>query len=127
MVLNKIHHIAIIVSNYEIAKDFYVKKLGFQIIRENYRKDRNDYKLDLKFGDMELEIFCELNPPKRVSNPEACGLRHLAFAVNNIEETVKELNQLGIDTEVIRKDEFTGKLMTFFRDPDGLPIELHEN
>ena len=126
MILNKIHHIAIIVSNYEIAKDFYVKKLGFQIIRENYRKDRNDYKLDLKLGDMELEIFCEPNPPKRVSNPEACGLRHLAFAVSNIEETIKELNQLGIDTEPIRKDEFTGKLMTFFRDPDGLPIELHE-
>lgn len=126
MVLDKIHHIAIITSNYETAKDFYVRKLGFQIIRDNYRKNRNDYKLDLKLGDIELEIFCELNPPGRVSNPEACGLRHLAFAVSNIKETVKELNQLGIDCEPIRVDEFTGKPMTFFRDPDGLPLELHE-
>ena len=126
MVLDKIHHIAIITSNYETAKDFYVRKLGFQIIRDNYRKNRNDYKLDLKLGDIELEIFCELNPPERVSNPEACGLRHLAFAVSNIKETVKELNQLGIDCEPIRVDEFTGKPMTFFRDPDGLPLELHE-
>lgn len=126
MVLNKIHHIAIITSDYETAKKFYVEKLGFKIIRENYRSERNDYKLDLKLGDIELEIFCEANPPRRVSNPEACGLRHLAFAVSNINEVVRELNQLGIDVEPIRKDEFTGKLMTFFRDPDGLPLELHE-
>ena len=84
MILNKIHHIAIISSNYEAAKGFYVGKLGFEIIRDNYRKERNDHKLDLKLGDMELEIFCEPNPPKRVSNPEACGLRHIAFAVVNI-------------------------------------------
>ena len=120
------HHIAIITSDYEPAKRFYVDLLGFEVIRENYRPQRNDIKLDLRLGSAELEIFCEPNPPKRVSNPEACGLRHLAFAVENIEETVAELNRLGIPTEPIRKDDYTGKKMTFFHDPDGLPLELHE-
>jgi glyoxylase I family protein len=126
MRLDKIHHIAIIVSNYEVSKDFYVNKLGFEIIRENYRKERKDYKLDLRLGDVELEIFCMANSPKRVSNPEACGLRHLAFDVDCIEDVIKELNEKGIETEHIRMDEFTNKKMTFFRDPDGLPLELHE-
>lgn len=126
MKLSKIHHIAIIVSNYEESKDFYVNKLGFEIIRENYRENRDDYKLDLKLGDIELEIFGIKESPKRLSYPEACGLRHLAFHVENIEDTIEELKELGIECEPIRIDEFTGKKMTFFFDPDKLPLELHE-
>ncbi|MDD3220407.1 MAG: VOC family protein [Lachnospiraceae bacterium] len=125
MKLDRIHHVAIIVSDYEKSKDFYVNKLGFSIIRENYRAKRSDYKLDLKLGDCELEIFGVENPPKRVSRPEACGLRHLAFYVEDVEATVQELSQLGIECEPIRVDDFTGEQMTFFFDPDGLPLELH--
>lgn len=127
MILSKIHHIAIIVSNYETAKDFYVNKLNFLIIRENYRPERNDWKLDLRVNEYtELEIFAEPDPPKRVNRPEACGLRHLAFCVESVEQTVKELAEVGIDCEPIRVDAYTGKKMTFFQDPDGLPLELHE-
>lgn len=126
MNLNSIHHIAIIASNYEISKKFYVDILGFEIIRENYREDRNSYKLDLKIGDNEIELFSIPNAPKRPSYPEACGLRHLAFHVNNIEEVISELNSKGVITEPIRIDEYTGKKFTFFSDPDGLPLELHE-
>lgn len=127
MILSKIHHIAIIVSNYETAKDFYVNKLNFPIIRENYRPERNDWKLDLRVNEYtELEIFAEPDPPKRVNRPEACGLRHLAFCVESVEQTVKELAEVGIDCEPIRVDAYTGKKMTFFQDPDGLPLELHE-
>ena len=127
MILSKIHHIAIIVSNYETAKDFYVNKLNFPIIRENYRPERNDWKLDLRVNEYtELEIFAEPDPPKRVNSPEACGLRHLAFCVESVEQTVKELAEVGIDCEPIRVDAYTGKKMTFFQDPDGLPLELHE-
>ena len=127
MNLTKIHHIAIIVSDYEISKDFYVNKLGFSIIRENYRPERRDWKLDLLVNEYtELEIFSEPNPPKRVNRPEACGLRHLAFCVESVEETVKELAALGIVCEPIRSDVYTDKKMTFFQDPDGLPLELHE-
>ena len=127
MILSKIHHIAIIVSNYETAKDFYVNKLNFPIIRENYRPERNDWKLDLRVNEYtEMEIFAEPDPPKRVNRPEACGLRHLAFCVESVEQTVKELAEVGIDCEPIRVDAYTGKKMTFFQDPDGLPLELHE-
>lgn len=126
MNLSTIHHIAIIVSNYQKSKHFYVDLLGFEIIRENYRKERDDYKLDLRLGDCELEIFAIKNSPKRPSYPEACGLRHLAFQTDNIEKVVAELNGLGIATEPFRLDEFTGKKMTFFKDPDDLPLELHE-
>ena len=126
MFLNQAHHVAIIVSDYEKSREFYVEKLDLPIIRENYREDRDDYKLDLKVGDMELEIFGIKNPPKRVTNPEACGLRHLAFKVDDIEEAVKWLNEKGIETEPIRWDPYTQKRMTFFRDPDDLPLELHE-
>ena len=130
MKLAAIHHVAIIVSDYEKSKDFYVNRLGFAIVRENFRKERNDWKLDLCVGDgadaIELEIFAEPNPPKRVNRPEACGLRHLAFRVKRIEEAVTWLEGKGIETEPVRIDEFTGKKMTFFRDPDGLPLELHE-
>ena len=127
MNLSKIHHIAIIVSNYEAAKDFYVNKLGFSVIRENYRPERKDWKLDLCVNEYtELEIFAEENPPKRVNRPEACGLRHLAFCVDSVEQTVNELAAVGIECEPIRVDDYTGKKMTFFHDPDGLPLELHE-
>ena len=127
MNLSQIHHIAIIVSDYEVSKDFYVNKLGFQIVRENYRPERNDWKLDLKVNETtELEIFGVKNPPARVTRPEAAGLRHLAFFTDNIEETVAELKEKGIVTEPIRVDEFSGEKFTFFADPDGLPIELHE-
>ncbi len=127
MKLTTIHHIAIIVSNYTVSRDFYVNKLGFSVIRENYREDKKDWKLDLQINPTtELEIFAPENPPRRPSYPEACGLRHLAFAIDNIEETVRELQSRGIQCESIRTDTFTGKKMTFFADPDGLPLELHE-
>lgn len=130
MQLSAIHHIAIIVSDYEKAKEFYVEKLGFEVIRENFRKEQEDWKLDLRIGDgpdaTELEIFAEKNPPKRVNRPEACGLRHLAFRVDDIEAVVQELKTLGIECEPVRRDTYTDKKMTFFFDPDGLPLELHE-
>ncbi len=130
MKLSAIHHVAVIVSDYEKAKDFYVNKLGFEIIRENYRSGRNDWKLDLRVGSgpeaVELEIFAEPNPPKRVNRPEACGLRHLSFRVDDVEAVVQELKEIGIECEPIRMDEYTHKQMTFFFDPDGLPLELHE-
>ena len=98
MNLSKIHHIAIIVSDYEAAKDFYVNKLGFSVIRENYRSERKDWKLDLRVNEYtELEIFAKENPPKRVNRPEACGLRHLAFCVDSVEQTMNELVEVGIE------------------------------
>lgn len=126
MVLNKLHHVAIICSDYQAAKDFYVNKLQFPLIREVYRPERKDYILTLLVGNVEIELFIMENPPLRVTNPEACGLRHLAFHVENIEPAVAALNAQGIKTEPIRVDPFTGGRMTFFRDPDGLPLELHE-
>ena len=127
MKLNSVHHIAIIVSDIEKAREFYIKKLGFEAIRENYRKERDDWKLDLRVDEhTELEIFAEKNPPKRVNRPEACGLRHLAFRVESVEETVKELDEIGIECEPIRTDTYTGEKITFFFDPDGLPLEIHE-
>lgn len=108
MNLSKIHHIAIIVSDYEAAKDFYVNKLGFSVIRENYRPERKDWKMDLRVNEhTELEIFAEEKPPKRVNRPEACGLRHLAFCVESVEQTVKELAEVGTSCEPIRVDDYT--------------------
>ncbi len=127
MKLNSVHHIAIIVSDIKKAREFYIKKLGFEVIRENYRKERDDWKLNLRVDEhTELEIFAEKNPPKRVNRPEACGLRHLAFRVESVDETVKELAEMGIECEPIRTDSYTGEKMTFFFDPDGLPLEIHE-
>ena len=127
MKLKSVHHIAIIVSDIEKAREFYVEKLGFAVVRENYRKERDDWKLDLRVDEhTELEIFAEKNPPKRVNRPEACGLRHLAFRVESVEETVKELAEMKIECEPIRADSYTGEKMTFFFDPDGLPLEIHE-
>ena len=127
MELSAIHHVAIIVSDYERSREFYVNKLGFPVVRENYRPHKKDWKLDLRVNDTtELELFAPENPPKRPSYPEACGLRHLAFHVENIEQTIEELKKLGIACEPLRTDTFTGKKMTFFFDPDNLPLELHE-
>lgn len=124
--LNKIHHAAIIASDYQESKTFYVEKLELPIIAETYRKERESYKLDLKIGEGQIELFSFPNPPERVNNPEARGLRHLCFSVENIEEVVEWLNSKNIETEPIRVDEGTGKKYTFFRDPDGLPLELYE-
>ena len=126
MNLTKVHHIAIIGTDYEKSKHFYVDLLGFEVIREIYREHRDDWKIDLRLADCELELFIIKNAPKRPSYPEAAGLRHLAFAVESVDATVKELNALGIETEPVRLDEVTGKKMTFFSDPDGLPLEIHE-
>lgn len=126
MNFNKIHHIAIICSNYKISKEFYVEKLGLKVIREVYRADRDSYKLDLDLGDSQIELFSFPNSPRRLSYPEGCGLRHLALEVNDIEETVGELKNKGIEVEAIRVDEFTLRRYTFFEDPDKLPIELYE-
>ena len=126
MDFNKIHHVAIICSNYEISKEFYVEKLGFEIIREIYREERQSYKLDLKLGESQIELFSFPNSPKRPSYPEACGLRHLAFEVDDIEEAVKELKGKNIQVEEIRIDEYTEKKFTFFNDPDGHPLKLYE-
>ena len=113
MRLSIIHHIAIIVSDYEKSKDFYVNKLGFEIIRENYRAERDDWKLDLRVNDTtELEIFGVNNPPKRVNRPEAAGLRHLAFYTEDVEAAAAELAEKGISMEPVRVDEFSGKRFT---------------
>ncbi|MBD1839188.1 VOC family protein [Coleofasciculus sp. FACHB-64] len=122
-----IHHAAIICSNYEKSKKFYVEVLGFSIIQETFREERNSYKLDLRVGrGDQIELFSFPNPPQRLSHPEACGLRHLAFAVKNIDEAVYYLQNQGVQVEDIRLDEMTGKRFTFFSDPDGLPLEIYE-
>lgn len=127
MNLSTIHHVALIVSDYEVSKDFYVNKLGFSIVRENFRPERNDWKLDLRVNDTtELEIFGVKNPPARVTGPEAAGLRHLAFYTEDVEAAAAELEAKGIAVEPVRVDEFSHRKFTFFADPDGLPIELHE-
>jgi len=124
---NRIHHIAIICSDYEKSKDFYVNQLGFKIVAEVYREERKSYKLDLAVNDVyQIELFSFENPPARPSRPEAQGLRHLAFEVDDIEKEIERLNVFGILTEPIRVDEFTAKRFTFFTDPDGLPLELYE-
>ncbi|MBY0243891.1 MAG: VOC family protein [Sphingobacteriaceae bacterium] len=124
---NKIHHVAIICSDYSVSKDFYVNKLGLKIIAETYRAERKSYKLDLAINDhYQIELFSFENPPKRISQPEATGLRHLAFEVDNIEKAIISLNKKGIITEEVREDEFTNKKFTFFNDPDFLPLEIYE-
>ncbi|MFD0941655.1 SMU1112c/YaeR family gloxylase I-like metalloprotein [Pedobacter boryungensis] len=123
----RIHHIAIICADYKVSKDFYVNKLGFEIIAEVYRAERKSYKLDLAVnGTYQIDLFSFESPADRPSRPEATGLRHLAFEVDNVEATSLVLNQKGITTEPIRVDEFTGKKFTFFTDPDGLPLEIYQ-
>jgi glyoxylase I family protein len=124
--LRNIHHIAIICSNYEVSKRFYTEILGLTIVRETYRAERNSYKLDLELNGIQLELFSFPNPPERPSYPEARGLRHLAFAVNDLDGFVKQLEAHHIQVEPMRTDELTGKRFTFFSDPDGLPLELYE-
>ena len=126
MKINKIHHVAIICSNYNISKRFYTEILGLNVIREVYREERESYKLDLELGDSQIELFSFKNSPERVSYPEARGLRHLAFEVDDIEEAVSYLEKNGVKCEPIRIDEFTLKRFTFFEDPDKLPLELYE-
>ena len=127
MLFDSIDHIAIISSDYQKAKDFYVDKLGFKVKREVERKDRDDFIITLEAPNgILIELFIEKNPPRRVTRPEAAGLRHLAFRVQDIEESVEKLNKKGIETEEIRIDPQNGKRMTFFMEPDGLPLELHE-
>ena len=125
--LKKVHHIALICSNYQVSKIFYTEILGLEVLKETYREARNSHKLDLALnGDYILELFSFPNPPKRPSRPEAVGLRHLAFEVDNLQEEIQRLNDLCVTTEPIRIDEFTGKQFTFLADPDELPIELYE-
>jgi len=126
-VLNGIHHVAIICSDYEKSKDFYTRILGFKILAENYRADRDSFKLDLALADgTQIELFSFPGSPKRPSFPEAQGLRHLAFNVENVETVCQYLVSLGVEVEPIRVDEYTGKQFTFFSDPDDLPLELYQ-
>ena len=125
--LNHVHHIAIICKDYTASKKFYTEVLGFTIRQEIYRKERDSYKLDLALnGQYIIELFSFPDPPVRPSRPEAAGLRHIAFEVNDIGETVAALDKLDITVEPVRIDEFTNKKFTFIADPDGLPIEFYE-
>ena len=127
MMLKRIHHVAIICSDYERSKHFYVDTLGLMVVREIHRRERDSWKLDLMVGgEYQIELFSFPNPPKRSSHPEACGLRHLAFEVENVEAAVENLRRRGVEVEPIRLDEITGRKFTFFLDPDGLPIEIYE-
>lgn len=119
-----IHHIAIICSDYKAAKEFYTEQLGFIVKRETIRE--NDVKLDLNGNGYEIELFIKPNAPKRLSYPEACGLRHMALKVKSVADATKRLTELGIAYEPIRYDSITGEPMAFLYDPDGLPIEIHE-
>lgn len=125
--LNKIHHIAIICSDYERSKAFYTNVLGFRVIKETYRLERQSYKLDLSLdGIYIIELFSFPTPPPRPSRPEAAGLRHLAFEVDDVQAEAIQLRQHGVAVEDIRIDEITKKKFTFFTDPDGLPLEIYE-
>ena len=127
MKLNKIHHVAVICSDYEQSKQFYTEVLGLKIVSEHYREKRQSWKADCWMGDTYMvELFSFPNPPARPSYPEAAGLRHLAFEVDNLAAAVSELDSKGVKHEPIRTDEYTGKQFVFFSDPDGLPIELYE-
>ncbi|MDB5020447.1 MAG: hypothetical protein JWQ28_1574 [Pedobacter sp.] len=124
---NRIHHVAIICSDYNRSKDFYVNILGLEVKHEAYRAERKSYKLDLAVNDLyQIELFSFENPTERPSRPEAAGLRHLAFEVDDLDFVIQQLNAKGVLTEAVRIDEFTGKRFTFFSDPDGLPLELYE-
>lgn len=125
--INQIHHVAIICSDYKVSKQFYTDVLGFEIEAEVFREARNSWKLDLEVaGQYQIELFSFPDPATRPSRPEAAGLRHLAFAVNDLDAAILFLSGKNVQTEPIRVDEFTGKRFTFFADPDGLPLELYE-
>lgn len=126
--LNRIHHVAIICSDYALSKHFYVDILGLKVVQEVYREERKSYKLDLSVGGLyQIELFSFENPPERPSRPEAAGLRHLAFEVDDVAAVAAELNAKGVETEAVRIDEYTGKQFTFFADPDGLPLEIYQS
>lgn len=125
--ISSIHHVAIICSDYPRSKHFYTEILGFAVIAETYRAERDSYKLDLRVGDRDqIELFSFPNRPERPSYPEARGLRHLAFAVDNLDRQIAALAKNGVATEPVRVDDLTGQRFTFFQDPDGLPLELYE-
>ncbi len=127
MNIRGLHHVAVICSDYEVSKRFYTELLGLRIIAETHRQERDSYKLDLLVpGGAQIELFSFPSPPARVSQPEACGLRHLAFSVEDMDDEIARLTANGVAVEPIRVDELTGKRFTFFADPDGLPIELYE-
>jgi glyoxylase I family protein len=123
----RVHHVAIICADYAKSKQFYTETLGLAVVRETYRVERRSYKLDLRVGDQyQIELFSFPDPPARPSRPETCGLRHIAFEVDEVQEAARILGERGVETEPIRVDEFTGKSFTFFSDPDGLPIEIYQ-
>ena len=125
--ITRVHHVAIICSNYDQSRRFYCEILGLRVISETYRAKRDSYKVDLALPDgNHIELFSFPEPPPRASYPEACGLRHLAFAVRDLDDAVNALRAKGIAVEEVRIDELTGKRFTFFADPDGLPLELYE-
>ena len=126
MYLGRQHHIAIICSDWKKTREFYVNKLGFELIREVWRPAQNDYLRMLSMGETTLELFIRPDAPQRVTNPEAMGLRHLAFRVEDAAAAARWLNSRGIETEPVREDPYNGGKFTFFRDPDGLPLEIHE-
>ncbi len=122
------HHAALIVQDYETSKAFYCDVLGLRILAENYREDRASWKLDLALADGgQLELFSFPNPPARLSRPEACGLRHLAFRVQDFDDVISQLEAQGVEVEPVRIDPYTQARFTFFKDPDGLPLELYES
>ncbi len=124
---NRFHHVAIICSDYQRSRHFYTRIMGFEIIAENYRAERDSYKLDLALpGGGQIELFSFPNPPSRPSQPEAQGLRHLAFEVDDVSQVKQYLEQQGVEVEPIRVDEYTGKSFTFFKDPDQLPLEIYQ-
>jgi glyoxylase I family protein len=125
--LQRIHHVAVICSDYAVSKRFYTDVLGLTVIREVYRAERGSYKLDLALPDgTQIELFSFPDPPRRPNGPEAQGLRHLAFAVDDLDATVRDLEAEGVAVETIRVDEHTDRRYTFFKDPDDLPLELYE-
>ena len=127
MKISGIHHIAIIASDYARSKHIYTEVLDLKILAEAYRSERDSWKLDLQVSDgVQIELFSFPSPPPRVSRPEACGLRHLAIVVPDIEQAIAHLRDHSIEVEPVRVDEYTGKRFTFFADPDGLPLELYE-
>ncbi len=127
MKLLRTHHVAVICSDYERSRRFYVEILGLEVVREVHRRERDSYKLDLRLPDgTQIELFSFPDPPRRPSYPEACGLRHLAFEVADLDEAVRELQGRGVVVEPVRTDQHTGKRFAFFADPDGLPMELYE-
>lgn len=127
MELAGIHHVAIIASDYARSKRFYVEVLGLEVLDEAYRGARDSWKLDLRLADgTRLELFSFPAPPPRVSRPEACGLRHLAFRVVDLDVALAHLHAHGVASEPVRVDEYTGRRFSFFADPDGLPLELYE-